>query len=599
MKLASKLISTTSLGLLIFGVFVAALSAYQASNASALSARDFKPGRIIDDNVFYDKNSMNVQQIQDFLNRLIPNCDTWGTSTSEYGGGTRAQYAASRGWHAPPYACLNKYHENPTTHETSFEKGGGAFAGGISAAQIIYNAAQQYGISPKVLLVLLKKESAGPLTADTWPLKSQYKYALGYACPDSGPGYSANCDADKSGFYNQMMLAAWQLKYYRDHPNDYRYGLGINSIQYSPNPSCGTKQVNIENIATLSLYIYTPYVPNDGALANYPGTAPCGAYGNRNFFMFFNEWFGSTYGERWSALNDPRIMVTNKATAKINPDTREQVQQIPSGLEIKFPTKTTIFYDGSGCLRTQTDTIYDANACIPMADLSEFTPTLTDINSGGASSSRSALQYTCKVDYIRNVSTNQCFDASTIIGFGKRVTALGVDYIITKHDADRGATTAFRLDRFSQSAIWSPLLTPRVLVTNKATFKIDPYTGGQVQSISAGQEIEFRTKMDNCIRTKYDGDNENNYCIKIEGLSEFTRAPIDINPGGSVSTKTALRYTCKIDYVKNVVTDQCTSASSTTQFQKKITVLGVEYVVTKQDAERGATIGFLVSRFSQ
>lgn len=263
---------------------------------SAVSATDFKAGRIIDDVVFYNKDSMSVQQIQDFLNRLIPNCDTWGTGPSEYGGGTRAQYAASRGWPGPPYACLNNYHENPTTHETSFEKGGGAFSGGISAAQIIYNAAQQYGISPKVLLVMLKKESAGPLTADVWPLKTQYKYAMGYACPDSGPGYSANCDSEKSGFYNQMMLAAWQLKYYREHPNDYRYGIGPNSIQYSPDPNCGTGQVYIENMATLSLYIYTPYVPNSGALANYPGTAPCGAYGNRNFFMFFSEWFGTTYG---------------------------------------------------------------------------------------------------------------------------------------------------------------------------------------------------------------------------------------------------------------------------------------------------------------
>ena len=87
-------------------------------------------------------------------------------------------------------------------------------------------------------------------------------------------------------------MAAWQLKYYKDHPNDYRYSLGWNNIQYSPNLACGTKRVNIENIATLSLYIYTPYTPNDGALANYPGTSHCGAYGNRNFYMFFREWFG-------------------------------------------------------------------------------------------------------------------------------------------------------------------------------------------------------------------------------------------------------------------------------------------------------------------
>jgi hypothetical protein len=262
-------------------------------DTEALSTVDFNAGRIIEDSVFYNKDSMSAQQIQDFLNTLIPNCDTWGTAESGVGNLTDAQYAQQQGWAGPPYACINNYYENPDTGETSYEKGGGAFVGGISAAQIIYNAAQQYGINPQVLLVMLRKESVGPLTQDNWPLKTQYKYAMGYACPDSGPSYSADCDTTQAGFYKQVMKAAWQLNYYKNHINDYRYTLGTNQIQYSTDPTCGTKTVNIENIATLSLYIYTPYTPNDGSLANYPGTAPCGSYGNRNFFMFFKEWFGS------------------------------------------------------------------------------------------------------------------------------------------------------------------------------------------------------------------------------------------------------------------------------------------------------------------
>ena len=287
-----------------------ALAIYNSSRVTAAPITDFTAGNIIDDSIFYNKNAMSVAQIQSFLDTRIPNCDIWGTGSSEYGGGTRAQYAASRGWHGPPYPCLNKYYENPNNGETSYEKGGGAFSGGISAAQIIYNAAQTYDINPQVLLVLLKKESAGPLTADSWPLKSQYRYAMGYACPDSGPGWSANCDASKAGFYKQMMLAAWQLNYYKEHPNDYRYKIGWNDIQYSTNPACGTKRVYIENMATLSLYIYTPYTPNDAALAAYPGTASCGAYGNRNFFAYFKEWFG-----------DPRLVVTGAIGTRYNTNT--------------------------------------------------------------------------------------------------------------------------------------------------------------------------------------------------------------------------------------------------------------------------------------
>ena len=277
-------------------VVVVLLTAMGSQAASAVSPRDFKPGRIIDDSIFYNKSAMNgVQAIQNFLNTHVPVCDTWGTGSSGHGNLTRAQYAQQMGWHAPPYACLQNYHENPATGETSFEKGGGGFAGGQSAAQIIWDASQEYGINPQVLLVMLRKESAGPLTADNWPLKTQYKYAMGYGCPDSGPNYSANCSSAKAGFYNQMRLAAWQLRYYANNINTYNYRPYRNNyIQHNPDPACGGKNVYIENVATASLYIYTPYVPNDGALDAYPGSASCGAYGNRNFFMMFSDWFGST-----------------------------------------------------------------------------------------------------------------------------------------------------------------------------------------------------------------------------------------------------------------------------------------------------------------
>ncbi len=472
------------MGILVSLAFVSITS--QPNVASALSAQDFNAGRIIDDSVFYNKDSMNAQQIQDFLNRLMPNCDTWGTQPSGYGNLTNAQYAQQiMKWPGPPYVCLNNYYENPSTGETSYEKGGGSFSGGLSAAQIMYNAAQTYGINPQVLLVMLKKESAGPLTADTWPLKSQYKYSMGYACPDSGPNYSANCSAEKSGFYKQMTLAAWQLKYYRDHPNDYRYGLGLNDIQYSTDPSCGTKRVNIENMSTLSLYIYTPYTPNAGALANYPGTAPCGAYGNRNFFMFFSEWFGTTYGNRWVSLSDPRALVTLRTTNKIDPDSGEALQSVPAGSQIAFPTKTTLI-NGSGCLRTRLDTTNNADQCIKYEDLGEFTPTITSIHTDSSVAVKQTGQWTCKVNYRTLEATNQCFDPSTQIKFLKKTTVAGVNYLITKVDSESGNPTAFLASRIIDIPLDSPA---SLLPTNEKrqktlvwTCKIDLSTGTLVSS---------------------------------------------------------------------------------------------------------------------
>lgn len=283
---------------LLVAMFVLATFAqlFNGTQAQAVSAAGFNPGRIIDDAIFYDPAGMrSIAEVQTFLDAHLPTCDTWGTGPSGTNGLNRAQYAQQvMGWPAPPYVCLDNYYENPNTGETSFEKGGGAFAGGQSAAQIIYDAAQQYKINPKVLLIMLRKESLN-LFSDSWPMKSQYKYAMGYACPDSGPNYSAACVDSKAGFYKQVTLAAWQLRYYYNNMGSYNFAPGrVNTIQYSTNPACGTKNVYIENYATASLYIYTPYTPNDAALNAYPGTANCGAYGNRNFWFYWQEWFGST-----------------------------------------------------------------------------------------------------------------------------------------------------------------------------------------------------------------------------------------------------------------------------------------------------------------
>jgi uncharacterized protein with LGFP repeats len=294
--------------MLAAGVFMAVffgLAAKNAPESTAIKATDFQAGRIIDDGVFYNPNTMSVQEIQTHLDKYSASCDMWGTQAIGYGrkingvavnpNVTRREYArmmreAGRSdYHDAPYVCISKYYENPTTHKTNFDTNAVPEEGMISAAQIIYDAAHKYTINPQVLLVMLKKESY--VWGDTWPLKNEYNTVMGYACPDNAP-----CDSAYFGFYNQVMKAAWQLNYYKEHIYSYGYyPYMTNNILYSPDRSCGSKSVYLENVATTSLYIYTPYTPNDAALANYPGTATCGSYGNRNFFMYFSEWFGSTF----------------------------------------------------------------------------------------------------------------------------------------------------------------------------------------------------------------------------------------------------------------------------------------------------------------
>ena len=263
-------------------------------NTKALSSSDFNAGRIIDDVVFRNKNSMSVQQIQDFLNAKVPTCDRNHTG---FTGSSGTVYS-------PPWTCLKEYNENTSTLQNNigqFNTDGSPYQvpGGISAAQIIWNAGQQYNINPQVILATLQKESG--IVTDTWAAGWQYKTAMGYGCPDTGPNNSANCSANYFGFYNQVNDAAWQFNQYIINPSSYNFQSGVTRyIQYSPDVNCGGSDVAIQTAATAALYNYTPYQPNPAALAGMSNISPgnsvnCGAYGNRNFFWYFNLFFGSTY----------------------------------------------------------------------------------------------------------------------------------------------------------------------------------------------------------------------------------------------------------------------------------------------------------------
>lgn len=256
------------------------------NKTSALTGSSWNAGNIISDSQFFNSQSMSTSDIQNFLNSMNSNCDTNGSQLSEFGGGTRAQYGASVG-HPAPYVCLKDYYENPTTHQNNAN--GGNVDGGWSSAQIIKYASDTYNINPKVLIILLQKEQA--LVTDTWPFPGQYRSATGYGCPDTAP-----CDAEYYGLYNQVVNAANQFQRYAKYPNNYRYkAFQNNQIQWNPESVCGESTVYIANQATAGLYNYTPYQPNGAALNNLYGTGDsCSAYGNRNFWRLYSDWFGST-----------------------------------------------------------------------------------------------------------------------------------------------------------------------------------------------------------------------------------------------------------------------------------------------------------------
>ena len=291
----AKRLSSLSLAVLL--LVVTSSVAYPAKSL-ALSGTDFQGGHIIDDSIFTNANALTVADIQNFLNAKVPTCDTNGIQPSSHYNSDANRYYTRAEWGAlnnnpAPYTCLKDYRENITTHQNNVGNPNAQIDGAGSAAQIIYNAGQAYKINPEVILTTLQKEQG--LVTDTWPWADEYKAAMGYGCPDT-----AACSSKYYGFYNQVDNAAWQFRYYLEHPNAYNYWTGNNYIQYNPNGSCGGSIVNIQNPATAALYIYTPYQPNASSLksttdSNAGGSGDsCGAYGNRNFWWYFNTWFGSS-----------------------------------------------------------------------------------------------------------------------------------------------------------------------------------------------------------------------------------------------------------------------------------------------------------------
>lgn len=263
------------LAVVLLTAFVSTLLtvAQPAAPAEAASASEFDPGYIISDALFYDGSAMTESQIQKFLESKSGSCQN------------------SR--------CLDILKVDTKGNNASLACKKYDGAKGELVSRIIYRMQTLCNVSAKVLLVTLQKEQG--LVTSTAPTTAQIKYATGYACPDTGNG----CDPARAGIENQLYWAARSFGGYR---LDNRPGPGTWNIKYHPTSSCGTKKVQVRNDATAALYIYTPYTPNAAAMANLNGTGDkCSSYGNRNFWRFYTDWFGSPIGQLSSDVEASRV----------------------------------------------------------------------------------------------------------------------------------------------------------------------------------------------------------------------------------------------------------------------------------------------------
>jgi putative cell wall-binding protein len=308
---------TRVIAITVAAVIATATFTAEAPPASAwVAAKLWDPGFIISDQQFFDEDAMSVAQIQSFLNAKVPTCHPErSTGPSD------------------PIVCLKDFKQTTTSRAAdSYCPNAYVGASNETAATIIYKVAQACGISPKVILVTLQKEVG--LVTHSWPSEWRYERAMGYGCPDTAP-----CNVEYYGFQNQVWRAARQFQVYAARPTYYGHRAGIvNNVRFHPNTACGTSSVLIKNQATAGLYNYTPYQPNSAALAAMPGTGnSCSSYGNRNFWMYYWEWFGNPHatGALTNVTTSDRIAGANRyATA--------------AALSASFPAEVDVVYVASG-----------------------------------------------------------------------------------------------------------------------------------------------------------------------------------------------------------------------------------------------------------
>jgi len=384
-------------------------------DVSAASLANWQPGNIIEDAVFTNSNTMNAAAIQSFLNSKVAVCDTNGTAISEFGGGTRAQWAAARGY-APPFTCLKDFSE-----------------GGKTSAQIIFDASQEFSINPQVLIVKLQKEQS--LVTDTWPIpdSSQYRTATGYGCPDT-----AACDSQYYGLTNQIR---WTARMFRAIINQSPtwftpYTLGQNFVRFSPDINCGGSTINIQNRATQALYNYTPYQPNPATLAAGWGTAPCGAYGNRNFYHYFVDWFGSTSAVNGSITLGSNLTINKSVGSLVQADVITASYTVSNslnspvnvgGLGICGRLNGQWFDFGFNHVNTlganSTTTVSFARTLTSAGSLELFTCSYNDALGGWASNSYPYNGVGTIRTLSANVGVNPALNNSVVIGAGQDVYA--------------------------------------------------------------------------------------------------------------------------------------------------------------------------------
>ena len=466
-------------------------------NTSAANLSNFQAGYIISDFQMTDYNSMSEVDIQNFL---------WSKgrcyNTDFRSVGTRVDYFSDSTppttWHVSNGHTVCLAEENMR---------------GESAAHIIWQAAQDYHINPKVLIVLIQKETG--LITDPIPNSWDYQRTAGYGCPDT-----AACSEKYYGFKNQIRNAASLFRIVMDGNSSY-YPIGYNNVRYSPNPDCGSSVVYIKNLATSALYRYTPYQPNAGALAAGYGTAPCGAYGNRNFYAYFEDWFGGvTLESAYEPFVTPRYMTLNRDVDRINPFTGEKYDTLEKGRVLRYTTK--IRRAEGWYYRSEACTIGGIDAVVPASALDNFSyePFVTP------------RYMVLKRDIKRiNPFTGEEYDSlekGRMLKYATKIKRADGWYYRSEACTVGGMDAVVPADALEETA-YELFITPRHMILNREVKEINPFTGEELGTLKKGQVLKYSTKIRRGDRWYYRSEANTKDILDVvvpaDALEDFSYEP--------------------------------------------------------------------------
>ncbi len=216
-----------------------------------------------------------------------------------------------------------------------------------TAAEIIYDAALEFELSPKFLLTLLQREQS--LVEDNAPSQDQLDWAMGYAVCDDCSKSDPRIQKFK-GFGNQVYWAAERIA--TNYLVDLE-GRGYTQTGLGPGIEAQIDNTIVVpvNFATASLYTYTPHL-----------------HGNENFARIWEKWFVREYlsgtllqdaatGGIWLIQHGAKRPITSRSAfySRFNPDA---VVQVSASELDRYPLGAAISFPNYSLLRAPTGTVY-------------------------------------------------------------------------------------------------------------------------------------------------------------------------------------------------------------------------------------------------